>query len=261
MPVFVIPGNHDRRENFRAALKHLPGVTADPHLFSTSWTTTRSAWSCWTRWCPAPAMANCVPSNSNSSIARWPRPGQAHHHRHASPAVRLRHAHMDRSTCATRRPSPRSSPATAGRADHLRPPPPADRGPGGARHGLDLALGGASGRDVARSETTRARSFSSRRLPAASLDRRPTASSRTPSMSRFPGPFPLHQRSRIPRRGVGSHGWGSSASRFHPFSPRPGRVAPWMGGVTLVPLPHRWQTNARCPKNGATFRFARWITL
>jgi 3',5'-cyclic-AMP phosphodiesterase len=31
MPVFVIPGNHDRRENFRKALKHLPGVTSDPN--------------------------------------------------------------------------------------------------------------------------------------------------------------------------------------------------------------------------------------
>ncbi|MEJ0017823.1 MAG: phosphodiesterase [Acetobacteraceae bacterium] len=30
MPVFVIPGNHDRRENLREGLKHLPGVTADP---------------------------------------------------------------------------------------------------------------------------------------------------------------------------------------------------------------------------------------
>lgn len=28
--VFVIPGNHDRRENFRAALAEFPGVTADP---------------------------------------------------------------------------------------------------------------------------------------------------------------------------------------------------------------------------------------
>lgn len=31
MPVFVIPGNHDRREAFREGLRHLPGVTADPH--------------------------------------------------------------------------------------------------------------------------------------------------------------------------------------------------------------------------------------
>jgi len=31
MPVFVIPGNHDRRVNFRDGLRHLPGVTADPH--------------------------------------------------------------------------------------------------------------------------------------------------------------------------------------------------------------------------------------
>lgn len=30
MPVFVIPGNHDRRETLRAALAHLPGVSADP---------------------------------------------------------------------------------------------------------------------------------------------------------------------------------------------------------------------------------------
>jgi 3',5'-cyclic AMP phosphodiesterase CpdA len=31
MPVFVIPGNHDRRGNLREGLKHLPGVTADRH--------------------------------------------------------------------------------------------------------------------------------------------------------------------------------------------------------------------------------------
>lgn len=30
-PVFVIPGNHDRRNNFREGLAHLPGVTSDPH--------------------------------------------------------------------------------------------------------------------------------------------------------------------------------------------------------------------------------------
>jgi 3',5'-cyclic AMP phosphodiesterase CpdA len=30
MPVFVIPGNHDRRSNLRERLKHLPGVLADP---------------------------------------------------------------------------------------------------------------------------------------------------------------------------------------------------------------------------------------
>jgi 3',5'-cyclic-AMP phosphodiesterase len=31
MPVFVIPGNHDRRGGLREGLKHLPGVTADRH--------------------------------------------------------------------------------------------------------------------------------------------------------------------------------------------------------------------------------------
>ena len=31
MPVFVIPGNHDRRASFRECLRHLPGVTTDPH--------------------------------------------------------------------------------------------------------------------------------------------------------------------------------------------------------------------------------------
>jgi 3',5'-cyclic AMP phosphodiesterase CpdA len=30
VPVFVIPGNHDRRDNFRERLRHLPGVTSDP---------------------------------------------------------------------------------------------------------------------------------------------------------------------------------------------------------------------------------------
>jgi len=30
MPVYVIPGNHDRRDNFRGAMAFLPGVTADP---------------------------------------------------------------------------------------------------------------------------------------------------------------------------------------------------------------------------------------
>jgi Icc protein len=30
MPVFVVPGNHDRRENFRAGLAHMPGVTQHP---------------------------------------------------------------------------------------------------------------------------------------------------------------------------------------------------------------------------------------
>lgn len=30
MPVYVVPGNHDRRENFREGLGHLPGVLSDP---------------------------------------------------------------------------------------------------------------------------------------------------------------------------------------------------------------------------------------
>lgn len=32
MPVYVIPGNHDQRENMRACLCHLPGVTIDPRF-------------------------------------------------------------------------------------------------------------------------------------------------------------------------------------------------------------------------------------
>ncbi len=30
LPVYVIPGNHDQRDNFRNALAHLPGVMSDP---------------------------------------------------------------------------------------------------------------------------------------------------------------------------------------------------------------------------------------
>jgi 3',5'-cyclic AMP phosphodiesterase CpdA len=30
LPVYLIPGNHDRRENFRSYLGHFPGVTSDP---------------------------------------------------------------------------------------------------------------------------------------------------------------------------------------------------------------------------------------
>ena len=30
LPVYVIPGNHDRRDNLRRDLSHMPGVTADP---------------------------------------------------------------------------------------------------------------------------------------------------------------------------------------------------------------------------------------
>ena len=32
LPVYLIPGNHDRRENFRAALAEFAGVTADPEF-------------------------------------------------------------------------------------------------------------------------------------------------------------------------------------------------------------------------------------
>jgi Icc protein len=32
MPVFVVPGNHDRRENFRTHLAHMHGVTEDPEF-------------------------------------------------------------------------------------------------------------------------------------------------------------------------------------------------------------------------------------
>src|SRR6266851_2348763 len=32
VPVYVIPGNHDRRENLKSVLGHLPGVTEDPRF-------------------------------------------------------------------------------------------------------------------------------------------------------------------------------------------------------------------------------------
>jgi 3',5'-cyclic AMP phosphodiesterase CpdA len=32
LPLYVIPGNHDDRDNFRDVLRHLPGVTSDPEF-------------------------------------------------------------------------------------------------------------------------------------------------------------------------------------------------------------------------------------
>lgn len=32
MPVYVVPGNHDRRDNFREGLGHMPGVLSDPEF-------------------------------------------------------------------------------------------------------------------------------------------------------------------------------------------------------------------------------------
>ena len=32
MPVYVVPGNHDHRENFREGLRRFPGVTSHPRF-------------------------------------------------------------------------------------------------------------------------------------------------------------------------------------------------------------------------------------
>jgi 3',5'-cyclic AMP phosphodiesterase CpdA len=45
MPVFVVPGNHDRRDAMRAGLGRLPGMAGDDeYIYSSSWTTSLSAW-------------------------------------------------------------------------------------------------------------------------------------------------------------------------------------------------------------------------
>ena len=113
MPVFVIPGNHDRRDNLRKALKHLPGVVADPHYVQYAVDDFPVRLISWTRWCRAPAMASCAQSNSNSSATLWPQPLTSLPSSvcitRPSPAALPT---WTRSTCATRRNSRRSSRGT-----------------------------------------------------------------------------------------------------------------------------------------------------
>ena len=58
IPVFVIPGNHDRRENLREALKHLPVSPPTRTTAVCRGRLSRSGWSCWIRWCRAPVMGS-----------------------------------------------------------------------------------------------------------------------------------------------------------------------------------------------------------
>ena len=114
------------------------------------------------------------------------RTGQADDDRHASSALRLRHRPHGPDQPAQRGGIHSGGrPPSAGRADHLWPSPSLDRYAGRACDRLDLSVGRASGGDVVRIRTILAPSCSSPRLPASSLDRRPTESCRTPFMWRI----------------------------------------------------------------------------
>ena len=114
MPVFVIPGNHDRRDNFRAGLQHLPGVTTDPHYVQYAVEDHPGS-----AGHAGHAGAGRRPRRTARRAAGIPRshPGrgarQADHDRHAPSAVRLRHRpHGPHQPAQRRRSSPRSSPGT-----------------------------------------------------------------------------------------------------------------------------------------------------
>ena len=172
MPVFVIPGNHDQRAPFREGLRHLPGVTADPHYvqYAVEDHAVRLV-----------MLDTLVPDAGARGASRratgLPRPhagrraGQADHRGDAPPAVRLRHrSHGPHQSAHHARVHRRHCQAQAGRTDHLRSPSPADRGPGGACHRVDLALGRASGRDVAGSPRSGRLHLRAARVPSPSLD-------------------------------------------------------------------------------------------
>ena len=96
MPVYVIPGNHDRRAALRAGLADLPGVTSDPEFVQYAVDDLPVRLVMLIRWSRG-GLWRAV-----RETALVPRPGacraagQADPNRDASPAIPMRHRSMDR---------------------------------------------------------------------------------------------------------------------------------------------------------------------
>ena len=185
MPVFVIPGNHDRRGAFREGLAHLPGVTSDPHYvqYAVEDYPVRLV-----------MLDSLVPGAGHgelnaeqlgfldrtlAAVPDKPTIVALHH-----PPFVCGIAHMDRINLRDRRRVRRSHrQAQAGGAHHLRPPPP-------RRSSRAWRTPSPRSRRRWRTRwswslirTRRAPSCSSRRRSSCTAGRRPTGSCRTPPMS------------------------------------------------------------------------------
>src|ERR1700722_16054365 len=138
MPVYVIPGNHDRRDNFRRDLGFLPGVTADPEYlqYAVDEHPRRPPGGPGHAghrgfWCGPRRTARRATELVQSDIGRGAR--QADIDRHAPSAVLLRHSPDGPDQFARHRGLRGCDRASSsGEADHLRPPSPDDLRPGGA---------------------------------------------------------------------------------------------------------------------------------
>ena len=167
MPVFVIPGNHDRRDNLREGLKHLPGVIADPHYVQYAVDDHPVRLIMLDTLVPGANHGELRPEQLDyldrtlAMVPDKPKIVGMHH-----PPFACGIAHMDRINLRTRRHSRRSSPhgrskgssaATTGRSWG-----------GFANHCVYRALGGIRSDDTV--ERSGAPSCSSRRLQLSTLD-------------------------------------------------------------------------------------------
>ena len=260
MPVFVIPGNHDRRDNFRAALKHLPGVMADPHYvqYAVDDFPVRLI-----------MLDTLVPGAGHGELraeqlefldrtlaAAPDKPTiiGMHHPPFACgianldtinlrntpefTAIIARHRQVDRIICG------HHHRAVVTRVAHAI----ASISPSVA-HQVEMSM------KSARRGRLR---FRAARLSAAPLDggRRHRLAHRL--RRGLPGPLRIHQRSGVSRRGVSSHRLGVRGSSGPSCSPRPLRegAGEGRGGPGSSPCTHA-TPNARWPVNRGGFRFAR----
>ena len=152
MPVFVIPAITIDALIPRG-LGHLPVWPTIRTTCSMQSRTMPSGWLCWTRWCQEPGTGRSARSNWNFWIAPGCRAGQTNHRGDAPPTLCLRHCpHGSHQSAQRARVRRHHRQAHAGRPDRLRTSPPAYRGPRGACHRVDHALGCPPGGNVARSQ-------------------------------------------------------------------------------------------------------------
>ncbi len=141
MPVFVIPGNHDRRGSLREVLQHLPGVTTDPEYVQYVVDDHPVRIVMLDTLVPGAGHGELRPEQLeflDRTLATAPdKPTLI---RHASSAVRLRHHPYGPDQPAQLAGIHRHHrPLPAGGADHLRASSPANRRARGTRNGASIS--------------------------------------------------------------------------------------------------------------------------